>query len=516
MNKKLYLLTLTLSFLLPLTLFAKEKEKPNIIFIKTDDQRYNSLSLTGHPVTQTPHIDQLAKDGVFFKNAFITSPICGPSRANFFTAQWERKNNIGFNYHSKNFITHEQFDKSWLMCLKKEGYFTGYLGKHHSRIGEIKEHNSYMNESLDFCYLKAGHLGFRLFEKEKKSSAVFSNLKNNTQIEGLFEATTAFIDPSKENDYFFDNADQSVKHFLHKRDQTKPFCLSINFNLPHAASIGGMGSHDSDPAYYKTLFNDQQDQFPFPEGYPFEKSSLPDNVFKQSELMVYYSVSRKDVLLSKKIRMARAVHGIDQFVGNLRKQLEDLGIAENTILVFTSDHGLLLGEHGLGGKTFLYEEAIRVPYIIYSPYLKQSKKTKVVEEMVVGQDIPATILAMCGADIPQTYQGKSLLPLMNGKGQKEWRKEVFFENLFTDQGYPRMEAVRTKDWKYIRYFSKENDRMKYLPLVSIQGEKPIYEELFYLKDDPKESKNLIATSKNKDMAEMLRKKCQALVKELAE
>jgi len=182
----------------------------------------------------------------------------------------------------------------------------------------------------------------------------------------------------------------------------------------------------------------------------------------------------------------------------------------------SSLHGLLLGEHGLGGKTFLYEEAIRVPYIIYSPYLKQSKKEKVVEEMVVGQDIPATILAMCGADIPQTYQGKSLLPLMNGKGQKEWRKEVFFENLFTDQGYPRMEAVRTKDWKYIRYFSKENDRTKYLPLASIQGEKPIYEELFYLKDDPKESNNLIATSKNKDIAEMLRKKCQALVKELAE
>lgn len=106
--------------------------KPNVIFIKTDDQRFDSLSMTGHPVTKTPNIDQLATEGVFFKQAFITSPICGPSRANIFTGQWERKNRVGFSSVSKNFIPTAAFDNSWLMQLKRAGYFAGYIGKHHT------------------------------------------------------------------------------------------------------------------------------------------------------------------------------------------------------------------------------------------------------------------------------------------------------------------------------------------------------------------------------------------------
>ena len=113
-------------------------EKPNVIFIKTDDQRCDSLSMTGHPVTKTPNIDRLAKEGVFFANAFITSPICGPSRANFFTGQWERKNRHGFTYVSRNPISTELFDNSWLMMLIRAGYFTGYISKHHVSIGPIK------------------------------------------------------------------------------------------------------------------------------------------------------------------------------------------------------------------------------------------------------------------------------------------------------------------------------------------------------------------------------------------
>ena len=104
--------------------------KPNVIFIKTDDQRFDSLSMTWHPVTKTPNIDQLAAEGVFFDHAFITSPICGPSRANFFTGQWERKNRVGFTHVSGNYIPTALFDNSWLMQLKKAGYFTGYIGKH--------------------------------------------------------------------------------------------------------------------------------------------------------------------------------------------------------------------------------------------------------------------------------------------------------------------------------------------------------------------------------------------------
>ncbi|MDO6738219.1 sulfatase-like hydrolase/transferase [Wenyingzhuangia sp. 2_MG-2023] len=483
--------------------------KPNVIFIKTDDQRYNSMGFTGHPITKTPNIDQLATEAVYFKNAFITSPICGPSRANFFTSQWERTNKVGFTHVSKNFVPKKIFDNSYLMQLKKNGYFTGYLGKHHTNIGPIGERNQYMKDNLDFCYMASGHLGFHLTQSHSQE---FSNLKNETQIEGLYEATETFLEPTKEKDYFFDNAGSSVKHFLNRRDKSKPFCLSINFNLPHAASIGGMGKKPTDPEMYKSLYQDQLNDFPMPEGYPIKKSSLPDNVFKQEDLMGYYNVTSENFLRDKKMKMARAVTGIDNFVGNLRKQLQEMGVAENTILVFISDHGLLLGEHGLGGKTFLYEESIRVPFLIYSPFLKGGER--VIEEMVVGQDVPPTILDMCGLETPNTYQGKSVLPLIQGK-TKNWRKDVFFENLFTQQGYPRIEAVRTKEWKYIRYFSKDNDRDQYLPMASVKGEQPIYEELFYLKDDSKEQINLAGEQSNKAILKELRERCNELVTDLA-
>lgn len=486
-----------------------EQTKPNVIFIKTDDQRLDSLRMTGHPVTQTPNIDRLAKEGVFFSNAFITSPICGPSRANFFTSQWERKNRQGFSYVSKNHISYELFDNSWQMRMKAAGYFTGYIGKHHAQIGPQKEQNRYMKENIDFCYMKPGHLGFDLMKHKE-----FLNLKNTSQIEGLYEATEAFMRSDDGKDYFFDNAHASVKDFLHRRDTSKPFSLSINFNLPHASSIGGMGKKESDPEMYRTLYNEVQDDFVFPDGYPNIQVPLPVNVFRQDELMGYYRTTNPKALLDKKTKMARAVTAIDIFVGKLREQLDEMGIADNTILVFASDHGLLLGEHGLGGKTFLYEESIRIPMIFYSPFFKDSERGETVDELVVGQDLPATILDLCGLSIPGTYQGKSMVPLIEGR-PTDWRKEVFCENLFTDQGYPRMEAVRNKEWKYIRYFSKKNDRMQYLPDASIKGEQPIFEELFNLKDDPKEQHNLAGNPAYAKILSTHRARCQKLVTELA-
>jgi arylsulfatase A-like enzyme len=139
------------------TALAQEK-KPNVIFIFSDDQRFNSLSMTGDPVTETPNIDLLAKEGVFFNNAYITSPICGPSRANIFTGQWERRNKIGFTSVSKNLISEKTYKNSWVAQLKTAGYSTAFLGKHHTKIGDSK--NTPLRNDIDFCYYGNGHLGF--------------------------------------------------------------------------------------------------------------------------------------------------------------------------------------------------------------------------------------------------------------------------------------------------------------------------------------------------------------------
>lgn len=486
----------------------KATKQPNVIFVFSDDQRFNSLGITGDPVTQTPNLDNLAREGAFFENTFITSPISGPSRANIFTAQWERKNHIGFSNVSHNNLSEEAFNRSWLMQLKGAGYSTAFIGKHHV---SIVDNNAPLEENIDFCYYGKGHLGFYL--KNERKANMFSNLKNDTQVEGLFEATEAYLKQTSDTDYFFENADEDIKHHINRRDPDKPFCAWINFNLPHAASIGGMGSKEEDPEYYKTLYDDKLDQIPFPDNYP-QEISLPEYLYNKDDVMKYYVTWEKDRLLSEKLKMNRAVYAIDQFVGNLRALLEELGEADNTIIIYCADNGLYHGEHGLGGKSILYEEAVRVPMLIYSPFMKDKDRGKFHQELVVGQDIPATILDMCGVAIPDTYQGESMLPILEGR-KTPWREYVFLENLFTDQGYPREEAVRSDKFKYTRFFSKDNDRLKYLPLASVNGEQPIYEELYDIVNDPKETTNLAQDPRYADIMEEYRVRCQELVTELA-
>jgi len=483
---------------------AVKKKQPNVIFFFTDDQRFNSLSMTGHPVAETPNFDQLAKEGVFFDQAFITSPICGPSRANIFTSQWERKNQIGFSSVSKNAISKESFADTWLMQLKNAGYSTAFIGKHHTQI--VDRHSTPLNQGVDFSYYGSGHLGFRL-----KKHKVFSNLKNRTQVEGLFEAAKAFLQPDNEYDYFYETFEGKNRHNLNQRKKEEPFAIWLNFNLPHASSIHGLGKDPEDPEHYRTQYEDDLAEFPFPDNYP-QPISLPEEVYATSDLMKYYVTDNKKRLLDKKLKMARSVYSLDKCLGDLRDYLKEIGEDEHTIIIYASDHGVMLGEHGLGGKTILYDESVRIPLTVYSPFLAKKHRGKHISKPVVGQDIPATILDMCAVDVPSSYQGSSLCPLINGK-KTDWRKDVFLENLFTQQGYPRQEGVRDHQFKYIRSFSKVDDRNLYLPNQTVlTDEQPIYEELFDILNDPKEANNLADNAAYAETLEVYRKRCKELVK----
>jgi arylsulfatase A-like enzyme len=484
--------------------FAAPSTQPNVIFVFSDDQRYDSLQITGDPITETPHLDRLAAEGVFFDQAFVTSPICGPSRANIFTGQWERKNRIGFNYVSKNIISEEVFANSFLMQLKQAGYSTAFIGKHHTKIADRS--NTPLKENIDFCYYGEGHLGFH----PAKSDKTFSNLKHLSQIEGLFEATQAYLKPGDAFDYFYGDADESIKGSLQQRDSSKPFCAWINFNLPHQASLGGMGSKPSDPEFYATLYEDQKDQIIVPTDTPL----FPEEVLTVAKMPGYYRL-KGNALRSTKLKTARAVYGIDLFIKNLRELLVELGEDQNTIIIFCSDNGLIYGEHGISGKSMLYEESVHVPLLVYSPFMDSTQTGRRLDSLVVGQDIPATILEMCGVKVPDTYQGQSLVPLLEGNSV-DWRKDVFLENLFTDQEYPRAESVRGERFKYIRYFSREKDRGQYLPDASIEGEQPIYEELFDLSKDPKEQTNLATNPEYASILKVHRERCQELVVEHAQ
>ncbi len=505
MNKLLSLLAISL-FAGITSVFGLVTTRPNVIFILTDDQRFDSLSMTGNPVTETPYIDRLAEEGVFFKNAFVTSPICGPSRANIFTSQWERKNQIGFTSVSKNYVSAEAFENSFLMQFKQAGYSTAFIGKHHTKI--VDRSNTPLNENIDFAYYGEGHLGFYPAKKRK----IFSNLKNQSQTEGLYEAFQAYLNPDNQYAYFYENADASIKDQLKPRDPDQPFCAWINLNLPHQSSLGGMGRQAGDPEFYATRYADRVDDFEIPAGYP-NNLTLPAEVITAQEQPKYYRL-KEDKLRSTLLSTSRAVYGIDQMLGDLRQLLEELDLADNTIIVFFSDNGLLYGEHGLGGKTMLYEESVHVPLIVYSPFLSPENRGVERSELVVGQDIPATLLDLCGLPTPATYQGVSMRPLIEGR-DVDWRKDVFLENLFTDQGYPRQESVRGERFKYIRYYSKEQDRRQYFP-AGIEGEQPIYEELFDLDADPDEQHNLANNPEYASVLTAYRTRCEQLDAELAQ
>lgn len=273
-----------------------------------------------------------------------------------------------------------------------------------------------------------------------------------------------------------------------------------------------MGTRPSDPEFYSNRYADQINDFPIPEGYP-NNLTLPQDVITAEEQPKYYRFN-EDRLRGTLLATSRAVYGIDQMLGDLRQLLVDLDLADNTIIVFFSDNGLLYGEHGLGGKTMLYEESVHVPLIVYSPFLSPENHGVQRSELVVGQDIPATLLDLCGLPTPATYQGVSMLPLIEGK-DVDWRQDVFLENLFTDQGYPRQEAVRGERFKYIRYYSKDHDRLQYLP-DGIEGEAPTYEELFDLDSNPKEQHNLANNPEYASVLAAYRTRCQELDTELAQ
>ena len=200
--------------------------------------------------------------------------------------------------------------------------------------------------------------------------------------------------------------------------------------------------------------------------------------------------------------------------GGRPARLKELGLADNTIFIYSADNGLLHGEHGYGGKCLLYEPSIRVPLIVYDPRLRQPAGGRRVRELVVSEDLAPTILELAGAPAVAGMQGRSLAPLLRGK-KVDWRKDFFCESLILLQEYPISQGVRSHDWKYIRYWPNRRRPSDYRELLNLglQGETPAYEELFDLRADPLEQKNLANDPRYAGRLAALRKRCAALLKE---
>ncbi|MCK5565657.1 MAG: sulfatase-like hydrolase/transferase [Planctomycetes bacterium] len=503
-------------------------DRPNIIFILTDDQRADTLGCMGNSLIQTPNIDRLAADGVLFENASITSAICTPSRISYFLGQYERRHGVNFN--SGTAVAEEAWQKSYPALLKKAGYYTGYVGKNHSPIGNDGYSSGVMEKSFDYWYASHGHIGFYPKKQCQNQTDIFDNAKADTQIEIIDEGVMNFLETNEE---FASGA----KKFLEERPVDKPFCLSICFNLPHDFGASRMAQLEGDPEIYKSLYRDQKDDISLGDLYLAKSNiktpKLPPEVLPTEYRQHGYDyVDKPKTMLERKIRTFQAVTGIDRHVGNVRRKLEELGLSKNTIIIYSSDHGIMQGEFGLGGKALNYERCLHVPMIAYDPRVNVSSKKKRRKELVQSIDIAPTLLGIAGISAPDSMQGASMLPLLQGKDVR-WREHAFAENLWATRfGNPRIESVRSQRWKYIRYF--ENDQSIYNRNVShwteeymvtnpqaalykqwlnasVSGEKPVYEELYDLHNDPDEIVNLSDDPKHAKMLNKMRKVCQSQV-----
>lgn len=527
MEKKIIILVLVLL----ISLGIKAQVRPNIIFVLTDDQSYELLGCTGNTIVQTPAIDKMAGEGILFTNAHVTSAICTPSRVSILLGQYERKHGVNFN--SGTSVSDKAWEQSYPMVLRANGYYTGWIGKNHAPIGKGGYDSGVMEKSFDYWYAGHGHLSFYPKDRHK----IFNDAIAFTQPEIINEGVNDFLDPNERK------LKGAIK-FLETRPSDKPFMLSINFNLPHGASTETMKMKVEDDEIYKTLYRDKD--IPLPPNYiakaDIKTPKLPADLLHAEDRQVGYNyVDTPAGIKERLIREMEAMTGIDRMIGNLRKKLKDLKIDKNTVIIFTSDHGLFGGEYGLGGKALCYEKTTHVPFIVYDPRVSKKAKGITSDALVQTLDIAPTMLAMAGIPAPKTFQGKDISNLIKGD-KEEVRNYVYTENLWsTHFGNPRCEAVQNKEWKYISYYKNNNfsatKKIKYAKEIGISqnemlynmhdpeiavyrdyidsplnGEKPVYEELYHLKQDPQELHNLVNDNKYAGVLETLKKQWKIEIK----
>ncbi|WP_075589693.1 sulfatase-like hydrolase/transferase [Labilibacter marinus] len=512
-------------------LVVKAQDRPNVIFILTDDQQYGLLGCEGNEIVKTPNIDKLASEGVRFSNAHITSAICTPSRISILLSQFERKHGVNFN--SGTSVSPEAWAKSYPVIMKDNGYYTGYVGKNHSPIGEGGYQSGLMEKSFDYWYAGHGHLSFY----PKKRHKIFKGAKYDTQVEIIGEGV----------DDFFSNEHrmEGALHFINERPDDKPFCLSICLNLPHGSSTGTMKQLPTDSVIYRDLYRDQE--IAMPEDYvakaDIKEPKLPIEIHRAYDRQAGYNyVDNEKDNKERYIRQMQAMTGIDGLFGNLRKTLKEKGLDKNTIIFYTSDHGLFMGEQGLGGKALCYEKTTKVPMVVYNPFDKKKHRGKVSDELVQSIDVAATMLSYAGIEQPEEFQGKDLSMVLKGE-QESVREYLYTENLWSTQfGNPRCESIQDKEWKYIRYYKNENlsasykikaakslglnvnkmlysvhdpDIALYRSFVEgpLNGEEAVYEELYNLKNDPNEVNNLAGDERYSEVLNQLKDEWKVAIKE---
>lgn len=446
--------------------------RPNVLFILTDDQRADALSCMGHPYLKTPHIDRLAGEGLLFRNHYCTTSLCSPSRASILSGLYAHAHGV-----VNNFTEYPTEMISFPMRLQASGYETAYIGKWH--MGEKND-----NPRPGFDYFVTHRGQGQYFDTEFNF-----NGKGRKIVEGYY--TTVVTDMAEK--------------WIGARKGNKPWMMILGHKAPHSFYLPEKKyehAHDhADIQYPASAFNlgdkpawfkKRLDTWHGIYGPLFDwRKTFPDD---RPEAVRDFA------------RMVRAYWGtilsVDDSVGRLYAFLKERGELDNTLIIFTSDNGLLEGEHGMVDKRTGHEPSIRIPLVVRYPGLTATSKPRTIDQISVTIDFAPSILDICGAKPLENIHGSSWKRLAQGDASG-WRTGFYYEYNYEHQFpyTPNVRALRTDRWKYIRYPHGDGSKDRHMA------------ELYDLKADPGENKNLINNPAYARTIQNLRLELDRLIKQ---
>ncbi len=398
-------------------------------------------------------MDRLAAEGVLFTNSFVTTSICCSNRATILTGQYLRRHGID---DFQKPLSAAAMQQTYPVLLHKAGYRTGYLGKF--AVGwpnpDIKQ-LSLPADQFDFWYGFSQTVNFRQV------------------VDGKPRYLTTMME-------------EKATEFFRSQEAEQPFCLTVSIKEPH----GPWNYFDPDvPDPYVDA------RIPPPltctrAAY----QALPEFVRKSLGGRRIETWLSDPATLRKRTQLYyRLISRADLAVGRIMTVLKETGLDRNTVVIFTSDNGDMMGAHGLEGKWLMYEESIRVPLIIRDLRQPATLRGRKCDKMVLSVDLAPTMLALAGVNIPDSMQGASLMPLVESRSIP-WRKEWYYEHTYAhppQHPIPRTEGIRTDRWKYIRYTDYQ----------------PPVEQLFDLASDPHEQHDLASRAEDAQALDRLRRRC---------
>jgi len=412
------------------------QDRPNVIFILSDDHRYDFMGFTGKvPWLKTPAMDRMAEEGVHFEQAFVTTSLCSPSRASILTGMYSHQHTIVDNSAPDpgNLTYFPQY-------LQEAGYETAFFGKWH-----MGDHGDMPKPGFDHW------VSF-------KGQGQYYGGDININGERITLSDTTYIS------HFLT---QQALDWIENRDSDKPFFLYLSHKAVHSAFMAApteKGMYAADSLVFPLTYYDTDPEkgkaISLVEGKPNEsytysygEYNTPDWVKEQrvSWHGVDYMYHGRDDFDSFFRNYCETLTGLDRTVGWVLDYVEEEGLRDNTLIMYMGDNGFSFGEHGLIDKRHSYEESMRVPLLAYGP--DWLKKGTTAPQMVQNVDIAPTVLSLAGVPLPEQFVGASMVPMMKGESPEGWRDRIFYE-YYWEESFPQTPtqfAVRTDRYKYIRY-----------------------------------------------------------------